>query len=175
MQNFRSTHHPDVPNLALARWSGPAAMSAATGLTAEECAAAINASRDRPAYHQVQRLPADTLEDPLRLLGFTATRHDVAKGLTIREFAINRKPDIFLAPVILWTRLGFMALREKTLVEHLHEGGRPWRDHDRLTMIVLGFYEVHPDATRDQGLPDWGPYLHSIGARRRDGVARGAR
>lgn len=175
MTDFRVTHHPEVPAKCQARWCGPAAMSAVTGLSAEECAAAINASRGRPAYYQTQRVSFDSIGRHLHDLGFKVTQVETnpIRLPTIRKFATDRNAERFLRPILFWTRDHFLAICEKTLADSNFPDGVAWRDYDKLRTQVRGYVIVEPDRERTQGLDGWEPSLHNHYARKRDRV-RGA-
>jgi hypothetical protein len=145
-------------------------MSAVTGLTAEECAAAVNAARGRPAYFQTQGVGFNVIGRVIHDLGFRVVQHEVVRPMTIRAFALARSSDVFLRPVLAWTRDHFIALRETTLVDSRHEAGIPWRNYKKLRTKILGWYTIEIDRGRDQGLKDWDPKLHSHYARKRERV-----
>lgn len=169
----RVTHHPEIAERLRARWCGPAAMSAATGLSAEECAAAINRSRGRPAHYQTQGVGFNAIARYIADLGFRvrAGAIDRAKPPTIRKFATERSADEFLRPIVFWTRDHFIVLDGKTLVDSHHPDGIPWRDYGKLRTKVLGFYTVERNRNVKQGLKGWSPKDHSDYARKKNRVA----
>ena len=141
-------------------------MSAATGLTAEECAAAINFDRDRPAYYQTQGVNQDTIRRGLLYLGFRGAIRDT-HPTTIRRFAQERSSALWAKPVIFWTRDHYITLREVYLADSENPEGMIWRDYPNLRRKIQGYITVERDRSTTEGLKGWCSSEHGHYARRK--------
>lgn len=77
------THTDPLEGGTVARYCGPAAMSAATGQPAEVCNAWINYVRGRPLHYQSRGVYPDEVKEALHHLGWSTRQVSIKK--TVRE------------------------------------------------------------------------------------------
>jgi len=171
--SFQVIHHPDIPVKLRAKWCGPSALSAVTGLSTEECCAAINKLRGQKPYYQTQGVYWNEMTRALDAIGFSVkgqspkTLRCQAGGKTLRRFLEARSASQMESRMIVMIKGHYLSLEGTRLVDSVNPEGIPWRDYSKLRSIVIGWAVVIADRSRPQGLADWEPKSHGHYARKK--------